>query len=110
MRESPDALNDGVVESLGHTVELQGVMHHQLLHYSHCHKALVEGTTKVFPTVIRVENLDGSAKLLCQCPGFKSLVRAESLCLVTQEVSDHVASGIVSECDEVPIPLPSGDG
>ena len=52
--ESLDALNDGVVESLGHAVELWGVMQCQLLHCSHHCKVLVEGTTKVFLATIRL--------------------------------------------------------
>ena len=73
-------------------------------------QVLIKHLAQVFSPTIGSQDLDGLAVVLCNSPCLEHLIGFKSLILGVQEEGGGVPGGVVSEGDEVPSVLASGDG
>src|SRR6266404_9227599 len=66
--EGANALHQGAIESLGHTIERRGIVDGESASHTCGLKMLVKGSGEVLSAVVRVQDVDGGAELLRECP------------------------------------------
>ena len=79
MRQSADPVHQRLIEVLQDVIELGGMVSGQFSHRSLTLQVPVELPAQELAAVIGVQDFNGLAVLLCDCPGLKHLISREGL-------------------------------